>query len=225
MPSAPDAYLAVRSKPSNGSRTRKEGIEYTFRSRRIKSIHTRLTITGAYFRTVNSNSQPLWYKPSVIVAGKELQYAGLYDDNDGNIYRSFNTNFLFDTDLPRLGLNFSIGIQNIWFTSRQTLWRDGRPVQYIDIDGNIRPYTDASADDAYLKQLIRPYSENSFVRLTVPVETTVNLKATKTFWKKRIGMAVYVNRLIAIQPDYKRYGITMRRYSTPYFGMELNLKF
>ncbi len=225
LPSAPDAYLAVRSKPSNGSRTRKEGIEYTFRSRRIKSIHTRLTITGAYFRTVNSNSQPLWYKPSVIVAGKELQYAGLYDDNDGNIYRSFNTNFLFDTDLPRLGLNFSIGIQNIWFTSRQTLWRDGRPVQYIDIDGNIRPYTDASADDAYLKQLIRPYSENSFVRLTVPVETTVNLKATKTFWKKSIGMAVYVNRLIAIQPDYKRYGITMRRYSTPYFGMELNLKF
>ena len=37
-------------------------------------------------------------------------------------------------------------------------------------------------------------------------------------------MALYVNRLVAIQPSYKSYGVTMRRYSTPYFGMELNLK-
>ena len=85
-------------------------------------------------------------------------------------------------------------------------------------------YTDADAADPYLSQLICPYSESNFVWLTVPVSTTVNLKATKSFWKNRVGLALYVNRLIAIEPDYKRYGITMRRFSTPYFGMELNLK-
>ncbi len=65
----------------------------------------------------------------------ELQYVGLYDDLDGNNYRSVNTNILFDTDLPRLGLNFSIGVQNLWLTSRKTLRRDGIPVQYMDVNG------------------------------------------------------------------------------------------
>lgn len=224
LPFSPEAYLAVRYRPSNGSRTRKEGIEYTFSTRRFSGIHTRLTINGAYFRTVNSNSQSLWYKPSVVVNNKELQYVSLYDDNDGAEYRSFNTNFLFDTDIRPLGLNFSIGIQNVWFTKRRTLWRDGRPVSYMDIDMNVHPYTDESAADPYLSQLIRPFSESNFVWLTVPVSTTINLKATKTFWKKRVGIALYVNRLVAFEPDYKRYGITMRRFSSPYFGMELNLK-
>lgn len=89
---------------------------------------------------------------------------------------------------------------------------------------NVHPYTDESAADPYLSQLIRPFSESNFVWLTVPVSTTINLKATKTFWKKRVGIALYVNRLVAFEPDYKRYGITMRRFSSPYFGMELNLK-
>lgn len=143
---------------------------------------------------------------------------------DGSEYRSFNTNILFDTDLPRLGLNFSIGLQNVWCTSRRTLRRDGIPVQYMDADGTLRPYTEESMTDPYLKQLVRNFAESSFARQTVPSSTTVNLKATKSFWQKRIGLALYVNRLLAIEPNYERYGITIRRYSTPYFGMELNLK-
>lgn len=224
LPYTEQRYLAVRSTPSNGSRTRKEGIEYTFQTRRFPGVRTRLTVSGAYFKTLNSNSQPLWYKPSIIVQNRELQYVGLYDDTDGAEYTSFNTNFLFDTDIPTLGLNFSIGIQNMWFTTRRTLYRDGVPVQYMDADGTLHPYTDADMNDPYLKQLIRHFTESSFRTRTVPPATTINLKATKTFWKKRVGMALYVNRLVAIQPSYKSYGVTMRRYSTPYFGMELNLK-
>lgn len=224
LPFTEERYLAVRYSPSNGSRTRKEGIEYTLQTRRFPNLRTRLTVTGAYFKTLNSNSQPLWYKPSIIVQNKELQYVGLYDDVDGAEYTSFNTNFLFDTDIPSLNLNFSIGVQNMWFTTRRTLFRDGIPVQYIDADGTIHPYTPADMEDPYLKQLIRYFTESSFEKRTVPTATTINFKATKSFWKKRIGIALYVNRLVAIEPSYKSMGITMRRYSTPYFGMELNLK-
>lgn len=224
LPYTPQTYLAVRSKTTNGSRTLKEGIEYTIQSRRLPKVNTRVTVSGAFFKTTNSNSQPLWYKPSIIVNNQELQYVGLYDDMDGSEYRSFNTNILFDTDLPRLGLNFSIGLQNVWCTSRRTLRRDGIPVQYMDADGTLRPYTEESMTDPYLKQLVRNFAESSFARQTVPSSTTVNLKATKSFWQKRIGLALYVNRLLAIEPNYERYGITIRRYSTPYFGMELNLK-
>ncbi|MCM1077252.1 MAG: TonB-dependent receptor [Bacteroides sp.] len=224
LPYVTETYLGVKSKTTNGSRTKKEGIEYTFQSRRLPKISTRVTVTGAYFRTINSNSQALWYKPNVVANGKTLQYVGLYDDVDGSEYRSFNTNILFDTDISRLGLNFSIGLQNVWFTSRRTLRRDGVPVQYIDVNGDMHPYTAESAADPYLKQLIRVFSESSFKRNTVPSETTVNFKATKTFWAKRIGLAVYVNRLLYFAPEYDSYGATIRRYSSPYFGMELNLK-
>lgn len=214
----------VRTHVTNGSSTVKEGIEYTFQSRRFPKSHTRITVSGAYFKTKNNNSQPLWYKPSIIVDNHELQYIGLYDDTDGSIYRSFNTNVMLDTDIPSLNLNFSLTIENLWFTSRQTMWRDGIPTHYLDPDGELRPYTADSQKNPYLVQLIRNFSSTAFERLTVPAETNFNLKATKQFWSNRIGIALYVNRLFSIHPDYKRYGMTIRRYSSPYFGMELNFK-
>lgn len=214
----------VRTMITNGSSTKKEGIEYTFQSRRFPRTHTRITVSGAYFKTTNNNSQPLWYKPSIIVDNKEMQYIGLYDDTDGSIYRSFNTNIMFDTDIPSLNLNFSLTVENMWFTSRQTLWRDGIPTHYMAPDGNIHPYTAESQKDPYLLQLIRNFSSGAFDRLTVPAESNFNLKATKQFWNNRIGIALYVNRIFSIHPDYKRYGVTIRRYSSPYFGMELNFK-
>ena len=131
---------------------------------------------------------------------------------------------MFDTDLPTLGLNFSLSVQNQWFTSRQTLRRDGVPVGYLDPDGVMHDYTADDMSDPYLSQLLRRFTDSSFDRLTVPSATSFNIKATKTFWNKRVGLALYVNRLLTIEPDYQRYGMTIRRYSSPYFGMELNLR-
>lgn len=224
LPFTTVVYQAVRNTVTNGSRTMKEGVEYTFQSRRFSTVKTRVTVNGAYFHTVNNNSQPLWYKPSIIVNGKELQYVGLYDDTDGSEYKSLNTNVMLDTDISKLGLRFSIGVQSVWFTSRRTLFRQGRPVMYMNPDGEIFPYTDESASDPYLGQLVRNYSSSSFDTHTVPPEFSFNLKATKTFWDSRVGVALYVNRLFYIAPSYKEYGVTVRRYSSPYFGMELNFK-
>ncbi len=224
LPYTVETHNAVRSRITNGSRTRKQGVEYTFQSRRIPQLFTRITISGAYFKTINNNSQALWYKPSIVVNNRELQYIGLYDDEDGSIYRSFNTNIMLDTDIPSLNLNISLSAQNMWFTTRQTLWRDGIPTHYLDPDGNLHPYTQEDMNDPYLRQLMRQYASGAFDKLTVPVATSFNLKATKNFWDNRIGLALYVNRLLAIEPDYERYGMTIRRYSSPYFGMELNLK-
>lgn len=224
LPYTGQSYQGVRNRMTNGSRTRKEGVEYTLQSRRIPAIKTRVTVNGAWFRTVNNNSQALWYAPSVVVNNRILQYVGLYDDVDGSIYRSFNTNVMFDTDIPRLNLNFSISVQNQWFTSRQTLWRDGVPTHYLDPDGNLYPYTAGDRNDPYLSQLLRRYNDSAFERVTVPIATNFNIKATKSFWYNRIGLALYVNRILSIEPDYERYGLTIRRYSSPYFGMEFNLK-
>ncbi len=224
LPYTVTTYQSVRSTVTNGSSTRKEGVEYTFQSRRLPSINTRLTINGAYMRTTNNNSQPLWYKPSIIIMGKEMQYVGLYDDTDGSVYESFNTNFMFDTDIPTLCLRFSVSVQTMWFTSRRTLLRDGVPTHYMDQDGTIFPYTDESKSDPVLGQLIRTFGSTAFNKYTVPPESSINIKATKSFWKNRVNVALYVNRLFTIQPDYRSNGVIVRRYSSPYFGMELNFK-
>ncbi|MCM1504814.1 MAG: TonB-dependent receptor [Muribaculum sp.] len=217
-------YQAVRSSYTNGSRTRKEGIEYTFQSRRIPSIKTRVTVSGAYFKTTNVNSQSLWYKPTVIINNRELQYIGLYDDNDGSEYKSFNTNIMFDTDIPSLRLNFSLTVQNVWFTSHRTLFRDGVPTHYMDPEGEVHEFTQASLSDPLVSQLVRSFSKSAFDTYTVPVATTFNIKATKQFWNDRVGLALYVNRIASILPSYRSSGVLIRRYTTPYFGMELNFK-
>ena len=151
-------------------------------------------------------------------------YSGLYDDRDGMRYESCNTNFTFDTDVPRLKLNFSVTAQTMWYSSTQTLYRDGVPTHYVGTDGIILPYTDSCADDPYLKNLIRNYSATAFERHTTPFSTSFNIKATKRLWNDRIGVALYVNRLLDISPDYRLYGVLHRRYTSPYFGMELNIK-
>jgi len=227
LPYTEERYQTVKTHTTNGSTTLKEGVEFTLQSRRIKLLHTRFTINGAWLRTTNNNSQPLWYKPGVIVDGKEIPYIALYDDTDGSVYNSFNTNFMFDTDLPRLGLRLSMSMQCMWFTSRQTIFRSGRPTHYIGPDDDIsspRPYTAACENDAALRQLIRHFNSGSFDAYRVPAEASFNFKATKLFWSGRINVAVYVNRIFNIAPDYLSNGVTVRRFSSPYFGMEVNLK-
>jgi hypothetical protein len=224
LPWTTEKRIATVNYTTNRSSVKKEGVEFTYSSCRIPVIRTRLTINGAWFRTTLSNSEGLWYKPAAIVNGVELQYAGYYNDRDGSEYQSFNTNFTFDTDVPRLGLNFSIAIQNMWFTSTRQLYRDGVPTYYVGTDGEVLPYTADMANDPYLGRLIRTYTSTAFDERRVPVATTFNLKATKKLWHDRVNIAIYVNRLVSITPDYYLYGSLQRRYTSPYFGMELNFK-
>lgn len=224
LPFVTEERIALVSTPSNSSRVDKEGVEFTFSSRRFPALRTRVTVNGAWFRTTLSNSEGQWYKPSITVNGKELQYAGFYDDPDGSVYQSFNTNFTFDTDLPAIRLNISLTVQNMWFTSMRQLWRDGIPVCYIDAEGVIHPWDSDAASDPYLGQLIRTYTSTAFEERRIPVATAFNIKATKKLWDDRIGIALYVNRLISITPDYMQFGVIQRRYTSPYFGMELNLR-
>ena len=104
---------------TNGSSTVKEGIEYTLETVRLPKILTRLTINGAWFRTQYSNSMLETYRPSIVINNRSFQYVGLYRDNDGNMTETLNTNFTFDTDIPRLKLGFSVSAQFLWFTMTQ----------------------------------------------------------------------------------------------------------
>ena len=209
---------------SNGSRTLKRGIEYTLSTVRFPIINTRLTINGAWFRTEYHNSLPIMYKPSRIIGGKEVEVAGIYKDDDGYIREMTNTNFTFDTDIPKLKLGFSVSAQCLWMTARQSMRKHNEPEQYMDSDGNLHPFTPADHTDARLRLLVRNYNEAAFERETEPFSLNLNLKATKKLLNDKLMIALFVNKLWDAHPDYERHNFVIRRYVTPYFGLEMNVK-
>lgn len=224
MPYKVDTVLRSRTVTTNGSRTRKRGVEFTFSSQRIEALRTRLTVTGAWFRSEYGNSEPIYYHPSTMIGGREIPYVGIYDDDSRYIREACNTNFMVDTDIPRLGLGFSLTFQCQWYTRELNTHRSSRPASYVDLEGAVHPYTDASAGDTYLKWLIIEYNEASFRWHGVPFAMTTNLKVTKRLWGERVRAAMFVTQMLNYTPDYDVDGVTVRRSVTPYFGMELNFK-
>ena len=216
--------LVAHSRYSNGSQTRKEGIEYTFASRRIEKIHTRLTINGAWFKTVHRNSVALMERPSQVVGDRQILFVGIYKDLEGYTDEMVNTNFTLDTDVPRLKLGFSVSAQCLWFTSNQRMPISNFPDQYMDIDGNIHNWSSELADDPYLRYLIRNNTESMYDLFKVPFSMNINFKVTKKFFNDHLHIAMFCNKIWDYTPSYERDGVTIRRHVTPYFGLEMNIK-
>lgn len=209
----------------NGSRIDKHGVEFQLTTVRWRPVATALTISGAWFRSRYSNSQMLYSAVNDVVGNEAVsdRYVGLYDTDDGSVNDQFNTNFIFDTQIPRLGLIISTSIQCSWWLKTRRLWQNGVPAYYLDAtDGMLHEYTDAAASDPVLQFLTKRYNDSQYDTRTIPTALYLNLKATKTIGR-HFQVAVYVNRLFDYLPDYTSNGLTIRRSADAYFGMELNI--
>ena len=216
--------LAAYGNYTNGSMTLKEGVEYTLETVRLPVILTRLTINGAYFRTIYNNSIVETYRPSQVLDGRQIQYVGLYADDDGSVRESFNTNFTLDTDVPKLKLGFSLSAQCLWFTTSQRKEVSNYPVQYIAPDGTIHDWQSEFAEDTYLRWLVRTNSPALYEKNRIPFAMNLNFKVTKKLFADRLRVAMFCNKLWDYTPDYDSRGTTIRRHVTPYFGLEMNIK-
>ena len=224
--------LLTYSTTTNGSRIYKQGVEWQYQSPRIKAICTRFTINGAWLRTVYSNSERMFSteKSPGVVNGINVQdhYIGLYNWTEGYIRESLNSNIVADVHIPKIGLTVSATFEMTFFTASKTLEKNGRPESYIaSSDGQLHPYDAAAEQDPILKTLIFDYNTGLFERRTVPFEGYLNLRVQKTI-TKYATIALYVNRLLDVLPDYKVSGangsqVTIHRTASPYFGMEINL--
>jgi hypothetical protein len=212
------------SKVTNGSRIDKRGIEFQLNTRRFKPLRTSLTITGAWFKSTYSNSQQLFATVNDVVGNQAVSdlYVGLYDTNDGRVNEQLNTNFMFDTQIPRWGLIFSTNIQCMWFVKTTRLRQNGIPVSYIAAsDGLLHDYAVDAQSNQMLQYLVKYYNEDVYRTQTVPTALYVNFKATKQIGKW-LKISAFANRIIDYLPDYESNGITIRRNTDAYFGMELN---
>ena len=215
--------LGGYSKVTNGSRIDKQGVEFQINTARWRPIATALTITGAWFRSTYSNSMRLQRPVGDVVNGTSVsdRYVGIYDTDEGRVNEQFNTNFMFDTQISRLGLIFSTTVECMWRTSTEELPDNHTPSAYIDVhDGMEHPYTEeAVAAEPLLRFLSK--QNTSSQKLMVPMAMYVNLKATKEIGRY-MRIALFVNRILDCLPDYTSNGLLVRRSSGLYFGMELN---
>ena len=165
-----------------------------------------------------------------VVNGINVQdhYIGLYDWTDGYIRESLNTNLVADVYIQKIGLTVSATFETTIFTASKTLEKNGRPVEYISSDdGLLHPYDAIAEQDPVLKTLIFDYNLGQFERRTVPFAGFLNLRVQKSI-TKFANVALYVNRLLDVQPDYPVSGtnggtVMIHRTASPYFGMEINL--
>lgn len=215
--------LRSTGQTGNGSRTRKRGVEYTYSSPRWARLGTRLTVTGAWLKSQYRNSMVVQEHVQRTVGGQTPELVGLYADDDGYIRERWNTNFTLDTDVPRLALGVSLSAQCMWYTARQHMHKEARPIAYMTADGSTHPFTEADAAHTERQFLVRAYNPSIEQRQTVPFFLNLNLKATKRLLAGRLMAALFVNKIFDLHPDYTRNNYTIRRYVTPYFGLEINL--
>lgn len=223
LPFTEEVSLTSYSINTNGSRTFKQGVEFSFSTGRIKAINTKIHINGAWFLTKYMNSQPEYYHPSVVIDSKPYPYIGIYKKTDGSLYDSFNTNFLFDTQIPKWGLIFSTSFQFLWFSGRQTLPDDKYPIAYLDKDLKRHDF-DISKAGGILDHLVRNYTPSVFQYTRVPFSLNINLKVMKKLYHDKVACSLFVNKILDITPDYKEGDVIIRRSVLPYFGMELSFK-
>lgn len=209
---------------TNGSRTYKRGLEWVFSTKRFNVVNTRVTVSGAWFKTEYHNSLPIMYKPTRTIGGQTLELVGIYRDDEGYIRESTNTNFTFDTTIPKLKLGFSLSFQCVWLICSENMSKENVPLKYMDSSGNIHPYTETDSKDVYLQHLMRNYTDGMFNRQTIPFCMDMNFKATKKMLNDKFMVALFVNKLWDMYPDYKRNDFIIRRYVTPYFGIEMNMR-
>ena len=207
---------------SNGSELVKQGIELAFTSQRIHCLRTRINVTGAWFHTRYTNSQPMYSPVTTVIDGTAVRdkYVGLYDWNEGRENDRLNTNVTFDTQIPEWKLIFTTSVQCMWMIRTKQMWKNGTPMAYMSyVDGQLHDFKDADRSYPYLMQLVRTYNEEQFKPFTVPMSMLVNLKVTKEIGKY-MRLSFFANKILDYLPDYTANGKVIRRNASPYFGVE-----
>lgn len=220
--------LYTYNKFENGSRIKKQGIEFQFASKRIRTIHTRFTINGAWYKTTYVNSRPMFKTVSTVINNEAIKdsYVGYYNWRDGYTKDLTSTNIIADTYLKNLGLTISATAQIMWDKGSKRLYRNGTPVSYIDNKGEMHKYTSISETDESLQFLIiNELSEAVLKRVDTPIAGYLNIKMNKSL-TKYANLSFFIDKILDYLPDYKaENGVIVRRSAKPYFGMEIKLKF
>ena len=213
------------STTTNAATVIKEGLEYQFSTRKIKSLNTEIVLNGAWFRTHYDISQPRYEYPNIVVNGDYYPYVAVFNaGNDSKVQEQFNTTLFFNTHFSKQRLLFSTSIQSVWYTSYKMDQYSGIPDSYIDLNGTTHVFTDVEKQSSAFKSLIETFSSAYFNTESTPISLEVNLKVTKEIGNN-LKLSFFVNRLLDFNPRYTtRFGVSTQKWVTPFMGAEIQIK-
>lgn len=212
---------------SNSLDVKKRGLEYRLSFPKINPIKTTIEVNGAYYDCKYGSSADVEYFPSFKDNNQPMPYVGIYDADDVNQYKRFNSNVWFYTNLPKYKMIFTCMFQFIWLNDVSRINGDEYPKAYIDNDGTVHQVTEEIIEKIKDQDLTwrhyhlykEDYEEDQ------PFSLNVNIKVTKEF-SKMVRASMFVNNLLDINPTYNnRYGQTQRNWSKTYFGAEMTFSF
>ncbi|MDR2223319.1 MAG: TonB-dependent receptor plug domain-containing protein [Flavobacteriaceae bacterium] len=211
---------------TNGSKTYKKGIEFGYTSPRFPVINTRFTLSGAWFKTLYTNTVPSHEKPNKTINGISFPYVGIYANDTGFINSGMNYNLIVDTYLPALDMNISASLQGMFFRDEERAHREAAPYAYYGVDKVVHPYLDSDCTDMYKQWLVRDVSISDNRANNYKFDIRANLKVTKRIYEN-LRASLFVNKVFSYIQPYYFDGVKVERkdVTAPYFGMELTYNF
>ncbi len=223
------------AKVMNSEQVVKRGIEYRIIFPKIKAIETSIEINGAYYITEYSSSLPVYYYPNSKIGQNMYPYVGIYDLDSVQRVQRINTNFWFNTHIPKFRLVFTNFFQFIWLQTNQ--YNDNfngiykkTPYAYIDFNGETHDVTPElrkkilSNDEIEWYQLRQQSTIKNYAKEKKPIYMMWNIKITKEF-NDNAKLSFFVNGLFDVHPQYQSSmsAKAKREWSNPFFGMEMIL--
>lgn len=233
------------SRPSNGIRSNKHGIEYGLDLGEWHAIRTHLSINGAWFHITRKNEIQ-----SYSMLEPTYGYMAHMPEGEGSVRDRVNTTFRFVTHIPAVKLIFTTTAQVVWYDSQRITYQDAKgherryllhyteangevrdywavnPIGYYDKQNNYYEWTDADAQNNQKARMIQRYQLYAFERDVIKPWVLLNFRVTK-----EIGRLAELSFTANNFPNMKRFHTNKRSlsktqlYPDLYFGAELKLKF
>ncbi|QZT37396.1 TonB-dependent receptor plug domain-containing protein [Halosquirtibacter xylanolyticus] len=210
---------------NNNERKVKQGVEWNVSLPKLNTLNTSIRWSGAWFKTHYDNYNSDIKSYGIIHETHTNHIYGIFYNSENRIIQSLNSQLRFHTHIPKFGMIISTTIDNRIYSMTQTLYHDGLPDYYVDVNGDTNLYKDEHSTQLVLKELVHNYSDYNFMKREVPWESHIHLRMTKEIGR-HMTCSFYANNIFNIENNYTNYhGQVISRNSTPYFGAEIKYKF
>ena len=247
-----DRTFVKSTRQENGKPVRRAGVELTADFPEIRPLRTKFRLDASWCGTSTHDDRLCWYYQTgwshSSEPDKSYQYAGLYANGgsttpvvNGKITHNLDANLTAITHIPEARLIITLRLEaSLLRMSRNISIADGQPyaqrsedgywyvypVSYMDVDGNIHPFTQAQASDpAFSNLILKSGNIYTFDQDGYGPYACANLSITKEVGDK-VSISFFANNFTYSRPYVVSWATGVGAIFTPdfYYGLSCRLK-
>lgn len=259
VPYTQDTLFTTYRRPGNQAKVDKWGIEYTLDLGKIEPLNTSIILDGAYLNIRRMETGEEANYKAATINQQNRKYAAIYEGSAlglcGSKSERLNTNFRFVTNIPKIRMIVSLGVQCVWMDRSQGLasnannsriimrdeqgnrvegdvYKDAThtkylyPIALVDFAGNRIPFTEEMLNDAQTKDYAVRLTPTTFLADDLKPYCMLNLRLTKEFGNLA-RFSFYANNFTNFNPKryYRSIGYYQRVNTPIYCGAEVTFSF